>query len=73
MLLTFGEKFYLYSEKQLFAKEYVNLNYYNNIIIVSVWLFIVSTMTKTEQSSIERLFFLRIQFNQNNFFRLLFS
>ena len=50
MLLTLGEKFYLYSGKHLFAKEYVNLNYYNNIIIVSVWLFIVSTMTKTKFS-----------------------
>lgn len=69
MLFIFREKSYLNSEKQLFAKEYVDLNYYNHIIIVAVWLFIGSTTTKTESSS-EKLFFLRIQFNQNNFFRL---
>ena len=40
MLFIFREKSYLNSEKQLFAKEYVDLNYYNHIIIVSVWLFI---------------------------------
>lgn len=49
MLFIFREKSYLNSEKQLFAKEYVDLNYYNHIIIVSVWLFIGSTMTKTEK------------------------
>ena len=64
MLFIFREKSYLNSEKQLFAKEYVDLNYYNHIIIVAVWLFIGSTTTKTESSS-EKLFFLRIQFNQN--------
>jgi len=73
MPFIFREKSYLNSEKQLFAKEYVDLNYYNHIMIVSVWLFIGSTMTKTEKSSTEKLFFLRIQFNRNNFFRLLFS
>lgn len=57
MLFTFGEKFYLHSEKQLFAKDYVTLNYYDHIIIVSVCLFIMSTMTKTEKSSVEKVFF----------------